>query len=627
MRVTLILLILHICFLPSVTAQDALELAPITPDNVDDLELLGTIGRGWAVDADLSPDGSTLAIGGSTGIWIYDLETNQYGFHLSEFDRVSYPIANVLFSPDGEILAGVYCTLRNQYGLCISSAVQLWETQNYRNLLTVNATPQVLYGLAYSPDSRMLAYVADGDLHLYDLTLQREIAVFEIGYQTNNVTFSADGNRIAVASFGGIHIWSVIDRREIRHFELDSGARSVSLNSDGALVAADSNGAIHIWEVDTGNELAMNSYRKEIISDIFFSDNDRKLIYVAQDLLRGSPSEISIWELEGVSTDYTVQGQIFSIDVIANDVIAVRSFNTSLDVIEYPSQLVRLELERFFPEVQSVVFYPGSHLIAAGYADQSVRIWDIDDYSLDSVVKSNEQYFGDSIVFNKDGDLLAITEGKSILIWNVAEQQTKAKLSGHTANVYALAFTQNGRYLLSVSVDASVRVWDATTWNEVASIQNVADGRSLDASQESPRFAIGSIGVSGSGVTVRDSNTLDVISDYSMLCCVSTVALHPNGETVIIGMENGEINIVNAEQPALQISTPLSYITDIAFNSTGNLFVAVGLVLDANNYSQLPLLDEETIGVSTVAFSSDDRILVLGNGDGTIRLWGVPSDG
>jgi WD40 repeat protein len=112
-----------------------------------------------------------------------------------------------------------------------------------------------------------------------------------------------------------------------------------------------------------------------------------------------------------------------------------------------------------------------------------------------------------------------------------------------------------------------------------------------------------------------------------MLCCVSTVALHPNGETVIIGMENGEINIVNAEQPALQISTPLSYITDIAFNSTGNLFVAVGLVLDANNYSQLRLLDEETIGVSTVAFSSDDRILVLGNGDGTIRLWGVPSDG
>jgi WD40 repeat protein len=334
-----------------------------------------------------------------------------------------------------------------------------------------------------------------------------------------------------------------------------------------------------------------------------------------------------VWELEGARTDYAVQGQIFSIDVIANDLIAVRSFNTSLEVIEYPSQLVRLELERFFPEVQSVAFYPESHLIAAGYADQSVRIWDIDDYSLDSVVKSNEQYFGDSIVFNKDGDLLAITEGKSILIWNVAEQQTKAKLSGHTANVYALAFTQNGRYLLSVSVDASVRVWDATTWNEVASIQNVADGRSLDASQESPRFAIGSIGVSGSGVTVRDSNTLDVISDYSMLCCVSTVALHPNGETVIIGMENGEINIVNAEQPALQISTPLSYITDIAFNSTGNLFVAVGLVLDANNYSQLRLLDEETIGVSTVAFSSDDRILVLGNGDGTIRLWGVPSDG
>jgi WD40 repeat protein len=111
------------------------------------------------------------------------------------------------------------------------------------------------------------------------------------------------------------------------------------------------------------------------------------------------------------------------------------------------------------------------------------------------------------------------------------------------------------------------------------------------------------------------------------MCCVSSVALHPNGETIIVGMENGEIDIVNAEQPILRISTPLSYITDIAFNSTGSLVVAEGLVLDVDNYSQLRLLDEETIGVSAVAFSSDDRILALGNGDGTIRLWGVPSDG
>lgn len=55
-------------------ADEPTELSPINVDNVSNLELLQIVGRGTFSAADISPDGKTLAVGTTAGVWFYELD-------------------------------------------------------------------------------------------------------------------------------------------------------------------------------------------------------------------------------------------------------------------------------------------------------------------------------------------------------------------------------------------------------------------------------------------------------------------------------------------------------------------------------------------------------------------------
>jgi WD40 repeat protein len=50
----------------------SINLEPITSENVNRLEEIQVVGRGTFLTADVSPDGNTLAVGTTAGVWLYD---------------------------------------------------------------------------------------------------------------------------------------------------------------------------------------------------------------------------------------------------------------------------------------------------------------------------------------------------------------------------------------------------------------------------------------------------------------------------------------------------------------------------------------------------------------------------
>lgn len=56
-----------------VAARESTELKPITVDTISNFEQLQIVGRGTFSAADISPDGNTLAVGTTAGIWFYQL--------------------------------------------------------------------------------------------------------------------------------------------------------------------------------------------------------------------------------------------------------------------------------------------------------------------------------------------------------------------------------------------------------------------------------------------------------------------------------------------------------------------------------------------------------------------------
>jgi WD40 repeat protein len=85
-----------------VRAQDGPR-PPITAENVEQLEQLAMLGRGWVRVVAWSPDGETLAVGSSGGIWLYSAENLGATPRLLEGHMAT--IYSVAWSLDGTLLA------------------------------------------------------------------------------------------------------------------------------------------------------------------------------------------------------------------------------------------------------------------------------------------------------------------------------------------------------------------------------------------------------------------------------------------------------------------------------------------------------------------------------------------
>jgi eukaryotic-like serine/threonine-protein kinase len=167
------------------------------PDTVANSRPLKYPGKIWALA--VSPDGSTLAVGGEANtIQVYDLATRQRKVTL---EGHTHAVRSLDFSPDGKLLAsaGGYTT-------------RLWDTANWavdRGHFYHN--PEVLC-VRFSPDGKLLA-ISDGEsdlphykllptaIILWDVATRKEVRWLR-GH-TNSIwalAFSPDGKSLASGS-------------------------------------------------------------------------------------------------------------------------------------------------------------------------------------------------------------------------------------------------------------------------------------------------------------------------------------------------------------------------------------------------------------------------------------------
>jgi WD40 repeat protein len=103
-----------------------------------------------------------------------------------------------------------------------------------------------------------------------------------------------------------------------------------------------------------------------------------------------------------------------------------------------------------------VVFSPDGEAVALAKHDL-VLVWRISDSTL---VESYEVPEGTSqVAFSPDGSLLANGAGSVIQLWRRTDGELLQTLSGHSDVITGLAFSADGRFLVSGSWDGTVRSW------------------------------------------------------------------------------------------------------------------------------------------------------------------------
>ncbi|KCV69499.1 hypothetical protein H696_03921 [Fonticula alba] len=113
--------------------------------------------------------------------------------------------------------------------------------------------------------------------------------------------------------------------------------------------------------------------------------------------------------------------------------------------------------------VTSLAVSPQAHLLAVGYADGAVRLFDTRTLTL-RVVLSGHRSAVTAFCFDAAGVRLASgSRDCAIVVWDCVEETGLFRLRGHKDSITGLVFANQARHIVSSSADNLVKLWDLQT--------------------------------------------------------------------------------------------------------------------------------------------------------------------
>lgn len=199
---------------------------------------------------------------------------------------------------------------------------------------------------------------------------------------------------------------------------------------------------------------------------------------------------------------------------------------------------------------------------------------------------------------------------------------------GHSASVYSISFSPDGRLLASGSVDKTIRLWNVETKKVLYIISNYSksvysvsfspDGRLLASSN-------------GNNTIIWDVETKkDICTLRGHSGSVWSISFSPDGKLLATGSEDNTIKLWNIKKK-MEVSTLKGYfrcVCTLSFSSDGR-FLASGSwdktinLWDVIMKKSVSTLIGHSESVWSVSFSPDGRLLASGSEDDLILLWDV----
>lgn len=157
------------------------------------------------------------------------------------------------------------------------------------------------------------------------------------------------------------------------------------------------------------------------------------------------------------------------------DLLSIAFLNGSIQIWDTASRKLVHQTWNFSPQVRGFAFSNDGHYLVVQYAD-AVEVLRTSDGAIAG------RYEASAFALSPRENLLALGSQKGNLqVENLDQRKTVSRMAGHTAVIYALAFSPDGQTLTSSSEDCTIRSWDARTgrfqhYFEKAEVDAIGEG-------------------------------------------------------------------------------------------------------------------------------------------------------
>jgi len=303
-----------------------------------------------------------------------------------------------------------------------------------------------------------------------------------------SVVFSPDGEQIVSGSFDDqyIRIWDVATGQEIRTLMVNDNSISyLNLSPDGKYIVAastSSSGTINIWDRNTGKELRnVLGFINEYIMSLDISPDGKKIAALYLNFSSPNQEYITKIRLFDINTgkqlktflDYIIDISSFAFSPDGKQIITY-SFNSSIKFWNTATGKENKSISENVDGINYISFSPDEKYIIsrANSKDKNntfITIWDAFKGMKKNVISSD--YFT-PIAISPDGNMIAFVplNERLIRLFDIVKGKnikTVSDFSGHTDKILSLAFSPDGKMLVSGSDDKSVRLWDVATGKEI----------------------------------------------------------------------------------------------------------------------------------------------------------------